>query len=180
VSEATVKCLLCYGFWCAGKATGEVNWCWWRIDMPRNKCFLQFRISHVLCFISLCDLFTHSLSYINNTGAPPSRMANDLWKTVRGVKHKHILAATSLFLLHMAIWSEWHKWHSCIGTVTLLKQGSPFNSSDVCRLLSLTADFYNPALCKSCLTSYLCPACLSRACQWISTTPGLGWKHYLH
>jgi hypothetical protein len=32
--------------------------------MSRNKCFFQIRISHVLRFISICDLFTDSLSYI--------------------------------------------------------------------------------------------------------------------
>jgi hypothetical protein len=31
--------------------------------MSRNKCFLQVRISHVLRFISICDLFTDSPSY---------------------------------------------------------------------------------------------------------------------
>jgi hypothetical protein len=30
-------------------------------DMSRNICFLQFRISHALRFISICDLFTDSL-----------------------------------------------------------------------------------------------------------------------
>jgi hypothetical protein len=33
-------------------------------DMSRNKCFSQVRISHVLRFISICDLFTDSSSYI--------------------------------------------------------------------------------------------------------------------
>jgi hypothetical protein len=32
-------------------------------DMPRNKCFLQTWISHVLHFISIYDLFTDSPSY---------------------------------------------------------------------------------------------------------------------
>jgi hypothetical protein len=31
-------------------------------DMSRNKCFSQIRISHVLRFISICDLFTDSPS----------------------------------------------------------------------------------------------------------------------
>jgi hypothetical protein len=29
-------------------------------DMSRNKCFFQVRISHILRFISICDLFTDS------------------------------------------------------------------------------------------------------------------------
>jgi hypothetical protein len=33
-------------------------------DMSRNKCFFQVRMSHVLRFISICDLFTNSSSYI--------------------------------------------------------------------------------------------------------------------
>jgi hypothetical protein len=32
--------------------------------MSRNKCFFQVRILHVLSFISICDLFTDSPSYI--------------------------------------------------------------------------------------------------------------------
>jgi hypothetical protein len=37
-------------------------------DMSRNKCFLQVRISHVLRFISICDLFTDSPSYTLSRG----------------------------------------------------------------------------------------------------------------
>jgi hypothetical protein len=36
-------------------------------DMSRNKYFSQVRISHVLRFVSICDLFTGSPSYINET-----------------------------------------------------------------------------------------------------------------
>jgi hypothetical protein len=31
--------------------------------MSRNKCFFQVRISHVLCFISVCDLLTDTPFY---------------------------------------------------------------------------------------------------------------------
>jgi hypothetical protein len=48
VAEATAKRLLCCGSRRTGKAMGQVY-----------QCF-QFRISHVLRFISICDLFTHS------------------------------------------------------------------------------------------------------------------------
>jgi hypothetical protein len=48
------KRLLCCGFRRIGKAMGQVYQCWWRIC----------RISHVLRFISLCDLFADSLSYL--------------------------------------------------------------------------------------------------------------------
>jgi hypothetical protein len=33
-------------------------------DLSRNKCFFQVRISHVLRFISIRDLFTECLSYM--------------------------------------------------------------------------------------------------------------------
>jgi hypothetical protein len=33
-------------------------------DMSRNKCFCQVQISHVLRFISICDLLTDFSSYI--------------------------------------------------------------------------------------------------------------------
>jgi hypothetical protein len=33
-------------------------------DMSRNKCFYQVRISHLLRFISICDLITDSPSYV--------------------------------------------------------------------------------------------------------------------
>jgi outer membrane lipoprotein-sorting protein len=33
-------------------------------DMSRNKCLFQVRISHVLRFTSICDLFTDSPLYI--------------------------------------------------------------------------------------------------------------------
>jgi hypothetical protein len=34
------------------------------VDMSRNKCSIQVRISNVLCFISICDPFTDSTSYL--------------------------------------------------------------------------------------------------------------------
>jgi hypothetical protein len=33
--------------------------------MSRNKCFSQVRITHVLRFVSVCDLFTVSSSYLS-------------------------------------------------------------------------------------------------------------------
>jgi hypothetical protein len=35
-------------------------------DISRNKYFYRFRISHVSRFISICDLFTDSVSYLNS------------------------------------------------------------------------------------------------------------------
>jgi hypothetical protein len=32
--------------------------------MSRNKCFVQVRISNILYFISICDIFTDSSSYM--------------------------------------------------------------------------------------------------------------------
>jgi hypothetical protein len=40
-------------------------------DMSRNKCLFQVRISHVLRFISTCDVFTDSL--INGTDIERTR-----------------------------------------------------------------------------------------------------------
>jgi hypothetical protein len=55
VAETTVKRLLCCGFsW----ESNETSVSMLMEDMSRNKCFFQVRISLVLCFISLCDLFT--------------------------------------------------------------------------------------------------------------------------
>jgi hypothetical protein len=49
--------------------TADINWLlknWKKLveDMSRNKYFFQVRISHVLLFISICDLFTDSPSYV--------------------------------------------------------------------------------------------------------------------
>jgi hypothetical protein len=60
VAETTVKRLLCCGFRRIGKAMGQVYQCWWRI-CREMKCFFfifQVRISRVLRFIFICELFT--------------------------------------------------------------------------------------------------------------------------
>jgi hypothetical protein len=62
VTETTVKRLLCGGFRRTGKAMGQVCQCWWGICREINISF-QVRISHVLRFISICNLFTNSSSY---------------------------------------------------------------------------------------------------------------------
>jgi hypothetical protein len=61
VAEKTVKRLLCCGFRRTGKAMGQVHERWWRIRREINV-FPQIRISHVLRFISIGDLFTDSPS----------------------------------------------------------------------------------------------------------------------
>jgi hypothetical protein len=62
VAETLVKRLQCCGFQSTGKAMGHV---WMLVeDMSRNKCFFQVHISHVLHFISICDLFTDSALYL--------------------------------------------------------------------------------------------------------------------
>jgi hypothetical protein len=53
------KRLLCGEFRRNGKAMGQV-YSLLVEDMLRNKWFCQARISHVLHFISICDLFTDS------------------------------------------------------------------------------------------------------------------------
>jgi hypothetical protein len=60
VTETTVKRLLCYVFRRTGKAMEQVYQYWWRICREINVFFFQFRISHILRFISVCDLFTDS------------------------------------------------------------------------------------------------------------------------
>jgi hypothetical protein len=62
--ETTVKRLLFCGFKRTGKAMGQVYQCWWRIYREINV-FFQVRISFVLRFIRICNLFTDSLSYIH-------------------------------------------------------------------------------------------------------------------
>jgi hypothetical protein len=58
------KRLLCFGFRRTGKAMGQVYQCWWRICREINV-FFQVRVSHVLCFMSICDLFTDSPSQLS-------------------------------------------------------------------------------------------------------------------
>jgi hypothetical protein len=58
VGETTVKRLLCCGSRRTGKAMGQVYQCLRRI----------YRISHVLRFVSICDLFTDSASYCSLYG----------------------------------------------------------------------------------------------------------------
>jgi hypothetical protein len=45
-------------------AMGQVYRCWWTISREINF-FIQFRISYILRFISICDLFTDSSSYLH-------------------------------------------------------------------------------------------------------------------
>jgi hypothetical protein len=67
VAETTVKRLLCCGFRRTNKAMGHMYQSWWRIC--REIHFFRVRISHVLRFISICDLFTDSPFYIHNLAA---------------------------------------------------------------------------------------------------------------
>jgi hypothetical protein len=66
VAGTTIKRRLCCGFRRTGKAMGQVYQCWWRICRELSV-FFQVRISHVLRFISICDLFTDSNSYIKQS-----------------------------------------------------------------------------------------------------------------
>jgi hypothetical protein len=63
VAETAVR-LLCCGFRRSGKAMRQVYQCWWRICREINVYPLQVRISHVLRFISICDLFADSPFYM--------------------------------------------------------------------------------------------------------------------
>jgi hypothetical protein len=69
VAETTVKRILCSGFRRTGKAMGQVYQCWWRICREINVFLFKFRISHVLRFIHICDLFTDSPIILRNIKA---------------------------------------------------------------------------------------------------------------
>jgi hypothetical protein len=62
VAEITIKRPVCCGFWRTCKVVGQAYQGWWRIYREINA-FLQFRISQVLRFISICDLLTDSPLY---------------------------------------------------------------------------------------------------------------------
>jgi hypothetical protein len=62
------KILVCCGFRRTGKAMGQAYQCCWRIRREINVFFFQFRISHILRYISICDLFTDPPSYFNSLG----------------------------------------------------------------------------------------------------------------
>jgi hypothetical protein len=64
VAETTVTRLPCCGFRRTDKAIGQVYQCLWRVCREINA-FLQVRISHVLHFISIWDLFTDFPSHLN-------------------------------------------------------------------------------------------------------------------
>jgi hypothetical protein len=62
VAETTAKRLLCCGFRRTAKAMRQLYQCWWRICREINV-FSTFWTSHVLRFISICDLCTDSPLY---------------------------------------------------------------------------------------------------------------------
>jgi hypothetical protein len=62
VAETTVKRLINCGFRSTDKAMEQVYQCWWRVCREIYVSF-QVRISHVLRFIFICNLFTDSPSY---------------------------------------------------------------------------------------------------------------------
>jgi hypothetical protein len=62
VPETADKRLLCCGLQRTGKAMGQVILMSVE-NMPRNKCFVHVRISHILRFISICDIFSDPSSY---------------------------------------------------------------------------------------------------------------------
>jgi hypothetical protein len=58
VAEITVNRIICCRFRHTGKAMGQVYQCWWRCREGNAFFFFRVRISHVLRFISICNLFT--------------------------------------------------------------------------------------------------------------------------
>jgi hypothetical protein len=62
VAEITIKRLLCWGFGALINDGTSVSML--MEDISRNKCFyFSIRISHILRFISICDVFTNCPSY---------------------------------------------------------------------------------------------------------------------
>jgi hypothetical protein len=60
------KTFLCSAFGRTGKAIGQVYQCWWRICREINVTpRLRPQGSHILRFMSICDLFTDSPSYVH-------------------------------------------------------------------------------------------------------------------
>jgi hypothetical protein len=87
----TIKCLLCCGFRRTGKAMGQVNQCWWRI--------CRVRVSHILRFISICELFTDSPSYMktNHSSSLIEILKNCLYTTGNGLMEKPSWLGRSIF-----------------------------------------------------------------------------------
>jgi hypothetical protein len=65
VARTIVETLCCWFRRRTGKAMLQLYECWWRICQEIN--YLQVRISHILSYISICDLFTDSRSYVTLT-----------------------------------------------------------------------------------------------------------------
>jgi hypothetical protein len=87
------KKFLCCRFRGTGKAMGQAYQCWWRICREINV-FYQVRISHVLRFISICDLFTNSSSYVFGFGVNLRRSG-----TLTFTKHVLFSVQTSFIVL---------------------------------------------------------------------------------
>jgi hypothetical protein len=66
------------------------------VDMSRNKRFFQVRISRVLRFISKCDLFIDSPSYVCMYGWMNERLAS-AWTAARSYSHSVIKSLSALF-----------------------------------------------------------------------------------
>jgi hypothetical protein len=82
VSEATVKRLLCFGFWCTGKAMGQVYQCWWRICGEINV-FSRFRyhMFYILYpFVTYLLTLPHKWTLIHPTQFTLKIRQHGLWK----------------------------------------------------------------------------------------------------
>jgi hypothetical protein len=76
---------------------GQVYQCWWSLCREINGFFFfQFRISNILRFISVCDLFTDSPSYVSHILIVPLGLSTDF--QAHGFK-KHYLKLFSILLL---------------------------------------------------------------------------------
>jgi hypothetical protein len=99
-AETIVKRLLCYRFW----HTGGTSVSMLVEDLLRNKRFFQVWISHVLRFISVCDLFTDSASCFHSK-AHTRIVWNILWLSNRWLcgRHTGIQALHSLWRLLISL-----------------------------------------------------------------------------
>jgi hypothetical protein len=75
-------------------AVGEVYQYWWRICREINVFFFQVRISYVLRFISICDLFTESLKSETDPSEPEKASKQENFE-------KHLTIVLWLFQGHL-------------------------------------------------------------------------------
>jgi hypothetical protein len=78
--------------------------------MSRYKCFFQVRISHILLFISICDLFTDCPSNIVSSGESDHKEENILLSSTQWLKcYIHVIfgkTGPSRIYIFFLLWSH--------------------------------------------------------------------------